>query len=382
MFYVCWPADRPASMRAGDAAMCSARKSLLEDLPLHALEIERRRSLVGLSVADAERLAQLWPVLAPAVETLVAAHLERQLAVPEVAALAADAATRERMRQEMTRFVASLFSGRYDASYASSRLTIGFVHRRIGLAARYFVAALHHLHVDLRATIAARVPDADEARRAGEALERLLLLDESLIFDAYEHRLAAEARREHARALRYASNLEQQVAARTRELEQLSRTDALTGLRNRRAFLEELAREASRAGRQQRPLAALYIDVDDFKRLNDREGHARGDEALTAVASALTGTLRAVDVAARLGGDEFCVLLPDTDNQQAAAVAGRLRERVRATCPVSVSIGIATLETGDLACPAALVRRADADMYRNKRQRPLPPDASDIRLVS
>jgi diguanylate cyclase (GGDEF)-like protein len=346
-----------------------ARKSLLEELPLCGLDIERRRSLVGLSAADATRLARLAPVLAPVIDTLVGAHLARQLAVPEVAALAPDAATRERMRLELTGFVGSLFSGRYDEDYASGRLAIGFVHRRIGLAARYFLAALHQLHVDLRAAIAARVPDADEAARAGEALERLLLLDQSLIFDAYEHRLVAEARREHARALRYASNLEQQVAERTRALEQLSRTDPLTGLRNRRAFLEELSREVNRAGRQRRPLAALYIDIDDFKGLNDREGHARGDEALAAVARALAATLRSTDAAARLGGDEFCILLPDTDDRQAAAIAARLRERVRALCAVTVSIGIATFEDDDLAGPAALVGRADADMYRTKRRR-------------
>jgi diguanylate cyclase (GGDEF)-like protein len=360
--------------------MSSAPKSLLEDLPLHRLDIERRRSLVGLSAADAERLAQLAPVVAPAIDAMVAAHLARQLAMPEVAALAADAATRARIRQLMARHLASLFSGRYDSGYASSRLTIGFVHRRIGLPARYFLAALHHLHVDLREAVAARVADAAAARLALGALERLLLLDESLIFDAYEHRLAAEARREHARALRYASSLERQVAERTRALEQLSRTDALTGLRNRRAFLEELSREVNRASRQRRPLAALYIDIDDFKGLNDREGHARGDEALAAVANALARTLRAVDAAARLGGDEFCVLLPDTDGEQAAAVAGRLHERVRATCPVTISIGIATLESGDVPGPTALVRRADADMYRNKRQRPRPPDTGSLRL--
>jgi len=361
--------------------MPTGPNSLLEHLPLSAAEVERRQSLAGLSAADAACLAGCWPAVQPDVAALVAAHLRRQLETPVTAELIADLAMRERLRREMTEFVEALFGGCYDANYASGRLRIGFVHRRLGLPARYFLAGLHHLHVDLRQALQARVADAGDAARAVAALERVLLFDESLIFDAYEHRLAAEARREHSRALRYAGNLEAQVAARTRELERLSRTDALTGLQNRRAFREELVRELSRARRQRRPLAALYIDVDDFKQLNDREGHARGDEALAAVAAALIATLREIDIAARLGGDEFCLLLPDTDLAGAAAVAARLREQVRATCPVTVSIGTAALEEGDSANPDALIERADAEMYRDKG-RATRPSRADVRLAS
>ena len=350
--------------------MDATHKSLLEHLPLQHREIERRESLAGITAGDAECLAGCWPAVQPEADALVSACLRRQCATPEVAAFTTASATPGRMRCEVTRFVESLFCGRHDGGYASSRLRIGFVHRRIGLPARYFLAALHHLHVDLRRVIAARTPDPALAARGIEALERQLLFDQSLILDAYEHRLAAEARREHNRALRYAASLEAQVAARTRELEQLSRTDALTGLRNRRAFDDELAREISRARRQHRPLAALYVDVNDFKALNDREGHARGDEALTAVAAAIVGTLRQIDIAARLGGDEFCILLPDCDGRQATAVAERLRDRVRRSCPVTVSIGTAVLEAADLATPEALLERADAAMYRDKRRRP------------
>ena len=349
--------------------MPSSSKSLLEHLPLHELEIERREALAGILAEDGAALADCWPAIRTEADALAGACLRRQLESPEVAAYVTDTATPEKMQRDMSRFVESVFCGRHDADYASGRLRVGFVHRRIGLPARYFLSALHHLQVNLRRTIAARVADAGAVERAVAALERRLLFDESLIIDAYEHRLAAEALREHNRALRYASNLETEVAARTRELEQLSRTDSLTGLHNRRAFLDELARELSRARRQQRPLAALYLDVDDFKALNDRDGHGRGDEALAAVAAALTGTLREIDVAARLGGDEFCVLLPDTDLRQAAAVAARLRERVRTTSPVTVSIGVAALRDADYADPDGLIGRADAAMYRDKRRR-------------
>ena len=346
--------------------MMSEPNSLLEDLPLHDDDLAQRRALAGFTRTDADCLAAIWPTLQSQLETLVAAHVRRQAEMLAIAAQACEPATLERFRCAMTGYIAELFGGVYEAEYAAGRLRIGFVHRRNGLAARYFLAALHCLHVDLRHAIATRVADAAEAARATAALERLLLFDQSLILDGYVHRLAAEARREHDRALRYAGSLEEQVAARTRALEQLLRADPLTGLRNRRAFREELYRELNRAQRQLRPLSALYIDVDDFKTLNDRDGHARGDEVLIAIAGALSAVLRDVDIAARLGGDEFCLLLPDTDAGQAAHVAERLRSQVRQVCPVGVSIGIATLEVGDYADPDALVRRADQAMYRDK----------------
>ena len=105
-------------------------------------------------------------------------------------------------------------------------------------------------------------------------------------------------------------------------------TDALTGLANRRRFMEQLAAEATRRSRSGRPVALIMADLDDFKRVNDRHGHQVGDDALRAFAGVLRGTVREIDVPARLGGEEFAVLLPETGGDGAAAVAGRLRERL------------------------------------------------------
>lgn len=353
--------------------MSPTRTSLLDHLPLHGGDLEQRRALAGLTEADAARLAAVWPALEPVVDGLAAEYVARLRATAGVGSQLAEFVSPAAMKRNVVRFVSQLFGGRYDGNYASTRLQLGFAHRRVGLEARFFLAALHRLHVELRRLIGSRLADPVEAGRTAAALERLLLFDQSLIFDAYEHRLAAEARREHRRALSYAGRLEREVAARTAELERLTRTDSLTALHNRRALLAELEREVNRARRQSRPLSALYIDVDDFKRLNDREGHARGDEALIAVAGALTATLRTVDVAARLGGDEFCVLLPDTDRAHALIVAERLADAVRASCRLTVSIGAATVEDGDATDPEALLRRADAEMYREKRRTRLAP---------
>lgn len=123
--------------------------------------------------------------------------------------------------------------------------------------------------------------------------------------------------------------------------------DPLTGLGNRTSFARALAESISYAKRHQRPLACLMIDADNFKSINDRFGHQRGDRVLKGIADAITRTIRESDVAARIGGDEFSVLLRDTDGSGAFTKAERIRDAVRHSplmdgeAPLTVSIGIA-----------------------------------------
>lgn len=150
----------------------------------------------------------------------------------------------------------------------------------------------------------------------------------------------------------------------------LSREDATTGIANARAFFEWGSREIERARRFQRPVTLLYIDCDDFKLVNDREGHATGDEVLREVGQALQGAVRDVDFVARLGGDEFAVLLPETDVAGAQAAVRRIQdllpgEIVRRGRPVTFSIGAATFATDSGSVEAAL-READTLMYAAK----------------
>jgi diguanylate cyclase (GGDEF)-like protein len=130
------------------------------------------------------------------------------------------------------------------------------------------------------------------------------------------------------------------------QLDQLSRSDHLTGLLNRRGFEQALARELRRAERYEHPLAVLMADVDGFKRLNDELGHAAGDEALTRIARLLLATKREPDVAARLGGDEFVLVAPETGREEAAVLARRLgaavaEEFAADSVGLTISIGVA-----------------------------------------
>jgi diguanylate cyclase (GGDEF)-like protein len=144
-----------------------------------------------------------------------------------------------------------------------------------------------------------------------------------------------------------------------------SRTDALTGLSNRRGIEERLNDEVARAIRFGHPLAVLMIDLDDFKSINDRYGHAAGDDILRSTAVAIDNSVRSIDIAGRYGGEEFLVVLPETDASGAEVVAERIRasvERLGAT----VSIGLSPIRAEDSSA-SILVGRADEALYEAKR---------------
>lgn len=196
---------------------------------------------------------------------------------------------------------------------------------------------------------------------------------------------------------RFVSALADQVALSIhnaqlyRQLEELSTHDELTKLPNRRYFSERLARDMADARRYGHPLSLLMIDVDHFKKLNDRCGHLVGDEALISVANTLRGAVREVDTVARWGGEEFTVILSHAGEREAVEVAEKLRKAIASLEAswsigqpfghVSVSIGAAELQEGEDA--ASLIQRADRAVYsakregRNRVSGPLPMRASE-----
>jgi diguanylate cyclase (GGDEF)-like protein len=148
-------------------------------------------------------------------------------------------------------------------------------------------------------------------------------------------------------------------------------TDALTGLPNSREVHDTLKRMSAYASRTLSPLAALLLDLDHFKEINDSYGHANGDDVLAAVSATLQTTLRASDFAGRYGGEEFVMLLPGTGRQQALDVAEKIRAAV-ATIevagidrPITASIGIAVLPD-DAGDSVGLLREADRALYQAK----------------
>jgi diguanylate cyclase (GGDEF)-like protein len=152
----------------------------------------------------------------------------------------------------------------------------------------------------------------------------------------------------------------------------LSRTDALTEIGNSRHFFEILGNEMERSRRSGRSFTVVYMDIDDFKTVNDRMGHPGGDMVLQMLAGALSRNLRRIDAVARLGGDEFGILMPETGQEAAEKILERIREALSAElekthCPVTLSIGAVTFARPGHTVEEA-IKIADDLMYSVKNR--------------
>ncbi|AGA32704.1 diguanylate cyclase/phosphodiesterase domain 1 (GGDEF) [Thioalkalivibrio nitratireducens DSM 14787] len=176
---------------------------------------------------------------------------------------------------------------------------------------------------------------------------------------------------EYAAKERMLAKAHRELARRTAEVERLTFTDSLTDLPNRRAFDQELEREILRSARYGEPLSLLIVDLDHFKRVNDRFGHAVGDDVLRSVAASLRAEARGVDTVARWGGEEFAVLVPATGMDSARRLAERIRRRIgkmsrpEGVAPITASVGVAGWLGPDDGS-AALFKRADRALYKAK----------------
>ncbi|RQO78827.1 diguanylate cyclase [Acidovorax sp. FJL06] len=231
------------------------------------------------------------------------------------------------------------------------------------MAARRLSEDLYAL-ADAASAVEAGQPGSDipamhsnrEVRQLSQALGRMT------------HRLLAA--REAMEATVRLRTLELEAANRALDLQ--ARTDALTGLLNRRGFETQMAFALALARRSTRPLSLIAVDVDHFKRVNDTYGHEAGDEVLRRLARTLEMRLRGSDVIARLGGEEFVALLPDTDLEGARAIAQALvtataQQQDPVVGTITVSAGVASMR-GAQDSGSALLRRGDMALYEAKGQ--------------
>ena len=163
-------------------------------------------------------------------------------------------------------------------------------------------------------------------------------------------------------------------ARNLKRLVELSRTDDLTHLPNRRAFEEDLSQRLAHHRRHDRQASMLYLDIDNFKQINDQQGHAKGDELLRTLSDVLRRTARTTDLMVRFGGDEFGLFLDETDESGARQLAQRLMTalaqvpRRHGDPALSISLGLATWNPRQSETMAALIDRADAALYEAKRE--------------
>ncbi len=207
-------------------------------------------------------------------------------------------------------------------------------------------------------------------RMMGDLKELSSALDEIVEKENFTIRLSDKGRKDE---LGHAFALFNRLLAFTdgllREKEKLAATDALTGLMNRRSFLTCAEREISRADRYAQSLSLIFLDIDHFKRVNDRYGHHAGDEVLKTFSDLIRERIRSSDLLARWGGEEFLILAPETQLESAAALAESLREAVAASAfpsvgSVTCSLGVAQRKSTESF--EAFCARADAALYQAK----------------
>ncbi len=345
-------------------------QTLLEQMRITAFDIEQRKRLFLFEEADAEQLKAVQPLIERNLEQLVARFYRIQTSIPEIALLIGDSDTLKRLGQAQRKYIGDLFSGLYDLEYVNNRLRIGLVHKRIGVEPTLYLSAIYTLKSLLIEVLVREIEDARQQARVLEALEKLLLFDITLVFDTYIRSLLSEIELSKEKSDQYARSLEEKVCERTQQLENLSRTDALTGLLNVRSFNDVLLAHLRAAERRQEPFTLIYLDVDDFKEVNDSRGHQVGDELLRRLGRAIVNVSRQEDSAFRYGGDEFCILLPNCSEAQARTyyVDRLVNELARAGEPISISVGIVQTGPRHYLGPVDLVDQADQRMYAHKAE--------------
>ncbi len=343
----------------------STDQTLLQQMRITEADIEGRKLLLGFSEADAATLLACRPLIEKEVHGLVSDFYTMQTSIDEIALLIGDADTLNRLRKAQSRYVLDLFDGVYDLEYVNNRLRIGLVHKRIGVEPKLYLAAIHSLKSMLFALIRDILPDQNERRATLNALDKLLSFDITLVFETYIRSLVSEIEIAKTRAEEYAHGLER----KTQQLEELSRTDSLTGLMNRRFLFEQIMKAIRAAQRRSEPLSLVYIDVNNFKEINDTLGHQTGDQVLQSIGQIIRQSCRGDDTCFRYGGDEFCIVLANCHEQEARDnFCLRVQEALKELdTDVTLSIGIVQTGPKHYSSPEQMIRLADSRMYDEKR---------------
>ncbi|TWH77110.1 diguanylate cyclase (GGDEF)-like protein [Azomonas agilis] len=344
-------------------------QTLLEQMRITDFEVEHRKNLFLFSSVDAQLLKSCKSLIEQNIDAVVSEFYRMQTSIPEIALLIGDADTLARLRSAQRRYILDLFSGLYDLEYINNRLRIGLVHKRIGVEPKLYLSAIYTLKHLLHETIEKNSqPDMNRIAIIS-ALDKLLLFDVTLVFETYIRSLVSEIETAKDKSEQYARSMEEKVKERTRQLEEISCTDALTGLLNVRHLQDIITTALRSAQRRSEPVSVIYIDIDDFKKINDTQGHQRGDEILRTVGNLIKDTARMEDNCIRYGGDEFCVLLTNCREDQAREqFINRLTQKISERLSgVTISIGVAQTGPNEYLDAHTLIKIADERMYAAKQ---------------
>lgn len=334
------------------------------------VEISYRMELLGLDNDALGLLSNHKTLIEDNIDIIVDEFYEKQTEIDEISLLIGDADTLRRLRNAQRKYVIDLFSGVYDSEYVNNRLRIGMVHKRIGVEPKLYLSAVKTLKELIINVLKKNINNDDVLEQTFDTLDKLFYFDTTLVFDTYIDSLVGEIESAKRKTEAYAKSLEDKVAERTRQLEEQARLDPLTGLFNRRAMQDVLRRELVGAKRRESILSLVYFDIDQFKEINDIQGHTKGDEVLKNIGQAMLNSIREVDVACRYGGDEFCLILPDCSIKNAKDICKKTIEKFTEKYPdYSLSMGISTVGNGEYVDGDKLIKAADEKMYLAKKEK-------------
>ncbi|MDX1803086.1 MAG: GGDEF domain-containing protein [Alcanivorax sp.] len=344
--------------------MQAAMKTLLEQMRITEIDIDARKGLLEFDQQDVQVLLACKPLAEQRVDEIVETFYDIQTSNPDIAALIGDADTLDRLQSAQRRYILDLFGGIYGMEYINNRLRIGLVHKRIGVEPRFYLSAVHLLRRLLVTLIIDEIRPQESRGATLKALDKLIFFDVTLVFETYIQSMLSEIEAVKNRTEKYARALEETVAVRNGEL----RTDALTGLTTRRYLHEALHCTLQAAQRRGEPVSLIFVDVDNFKALNDRKGHAYGDKVLAELGRILLETARGEDTCVRYGGDEFCIVLANSTEEQACATyCQRINRLLEDRLPgVSISMGIMQTGPDHYDGAEAMLKSADRRMYLHK----------------
>jgi diguanylate cyclase (GGDEF)-like protein len=321
-------------------------------------EIQARREFLGFSPEDEENLKQISLMIKDEADAIVAEFYDHLLKFEEPKRFVSDRRTLDRVKMAQREYLLSLGREADQLAYFEDRLRIGTAHERMGLQPKWYWGAYTKMFELVGGKLAARhVKEPEKLFGLMITLQKILALDSTLAVETYHQ----------ARTQRLESILQQMTEAQ-HNLQEISRLDGLTHISNRKVLVEALEMEVRRSLRFKRPFALLLIDIDHFKHVNDRHGHAFGDFVLQKTVHLIRSVVRPTDIIGRYGAEEFAVGLVETDEIAAQKVAERTRVKVALTpfeleqgsMNVTVSIGLAILGARTTQLEALIEKAARA----------------------
>lgn len=327
-------------------------------------EIGRRCEFLRFDDQDEKNLGVIHDLIKGSLTSIIAEFYDHLVKFDEIRDFLSEPQRLKRLKETQSRYLFTLGQDHGQATYFENRLRIGMIHEQVKLPQKWYLGAYAMLFESLGRRLQVRC-----ARQSKNLLSLLVTLYKIFTLDSI---LAVEAYYQ-ASVHRLEETL-QKLASAQESLERLSRIDELTQVNNRRSLMELLQAELGRSRRFLHPFTLLFIDVDHFKIINDRNGHAFGDYILKATVSVVREMLRPQDIIGRYGGEEFLVGLVESDKQAGREIAERIRHQVEETSveyagrriSLTISIGLTELtpETKDLD---EMIGRADRALYRAKR---------------